>query len=117
MITNVGLDHIADQMSAKAAAAMSHMAIGVGTTAAAAGDTALENESARVAFDSKTRTGARVDYIATFGAGVGTGAITEAGVLNAGASGDLLTRHVFPVKNKGANDTLIIEVQNTYQRV
>ena len=45
-------------------------------------------------------------YVASFGAGTGTGAITEAGLLNASSSGTLLCRTVFSVINKGANDTL-----------
>ena len=45
-------------------------------------------------------------YVATFPAGTGTGAITEAGILNASSSGTLLCRTVFSVINKGAADTL-----------
>lgn len=85
---------------------MSHMAIGTGTTAAAAGDTALGTEAGRVALTSTTVTTNSVAYVATFPAGTGTGAITEAGIFNAGASGTMLCRTVFSVINKGAADTL-----------
>jgi len=40
--------------------------------------------------------------------GTGSGAITEAGVLNAASSGTLLCRTVFSVVNKGASDSMTI---------
>lgn len=88
--------------------AMSHMAIGAGTTAAAAGDTALGSELGRVALASATSTGAVVTYTATFPAGTGTGAVTEAGTLNAASGGTLLCRTVFAVVNKGIDDAMSI---------
>jgi hypothetical protein len=85
---------------------MSHMAIGTGNTAAAAGDTGLGTEAGRVALTSTTVTNNSVAYVATFPAGTGTGAITEAGIFNAASSGTMLCRTVFSVINKGAADTL-----------
>lgn len=88
--------------------AMSHMAIGAGTTAADAADTTLESELGRVALASSTSTGAVVTHTATFPPGTGTGAVTEAGVLNASSGGTLQCRSVFPVVNKGAADGMSI---------
>jgi hypothetical protein len=85
---------------------MSHMAIGTDNTAAAAGDTGLGTEAGRVALTSTTVTNNSVAYVATFPAGTGTGAITEAGIFNAASSGTMLCRTVFSVINKGAADTL-----------
>ena len=90
------------------ATAMSHMAIGTGSTAAAAGDSALGAEAGRVALTSTTVSSNEVAYVATFGAGTGTGAITEAGILNASSSGTLLCRTVFSVVNKGSADSMTI---------
>ena len=84
------------------------MAIGTGSTAAAVGDTALGGESARVALTSTTVSGADITYVATFGAGTGTAAITEAAVLNASSSGTMLCRTVFAVVNKGASDSMSV---------
>ena len=106
IVVTDGKEYIASRMKDATATAMSHMAIGTGTTAAAAGDSALETEAGRVALTSTTVTSNAVAYVATFGAGTGTGAITEAGILNASSSGDLLCRTVFSVINKGAADTL-----------
>ncbi len=89
---------------------MSHMTVGTGTTPAAAGDTTLETEiaGARTALTSTTVAANQVTYVSSFGAGVGTGAITEAGVLNAASGGTLLCRTVFPVVNKQAGDSMTI---------
>ena len=117
MLTDGGLQHIADQMAEQNDAPVSHLAIGIGVTPAAAGDTALENEQARVALDSKARTGESVSYVGTFGPNVGTGAITEAGILNSAVGGKLVTRNEFAVKNKDVADTLQITITNIFQRV
>ena len=106
IVVTDGKEYIASRMKDATATAMSHMAIGTGSTAAAAGDAALGNEAGRVALTSTTVTSNAVAYVATFAAGTGTGAITEAGIFNASSSGTLLCRTVFSVINKGAADTL-----------
>lgn len=92
---------------------MTHMAVGAGTTAAASGDTALGSELGRVALASDSSTGNVVTYTATFPAGTGTGAVTEAGVFNASSGGTMLCRTVFAVVNKGADDAMSITWQIT----
>jgi hypothetical protein len=109
LVVSSGLAFIASRMKDTTDAAMSHMAVGSGTTAAAAGDTALETQiGSRVSLTSTTVTANAVAYVATFAAGTGTGAITEAGIFNADTSGTMLCRTVFSVVNKGADDTLQI---------
>jgi len=107
LVVDDGLEYIADRMKNNSTV-MSHMAIGTGSTAAAASDTALGTEAARQALTSTTVTANAVAYVASFGAGTGTGAITEAGILNANSSGTLLCRTVFSVVNKGASDSMTI---------
>lgn len=106
LVVTTGKNFIASRMKDTTDGAMSHMAIGTGTTAAAAGDTTLGTEAGRVSLTSTTVTNNSVAYVATFPAGTGTGAITEAGILNASSSGTLLCRTVFSVINKGSADTL-----------
>ena len=108
LVVDTGLAYIASRMKDASATAMSHMAIGTGSSAAAAGNTALGTEAARVALTSTTVTSNAVAYVASFAAGTGTGAITEAGILNAASSGTLLCRTVFSVVNKGASDSMTI---------
>ena len=106
LVVTTGKNFIASRMNDASATAMSHMAIGTGSTAAAAGNTALGSEAGRVALTSTTVSNSDVAYVATFPAGTGTGAITEAGILNASSGGTLLCRTVFNVINKAAADTL-----------
>ena len=108
LVVTDGKEYVASRMKDATATAMSHMAIGSGSTAAAAGDSSLGTELGRVALDSTTVSGAVVTYVATFPAGTGTGAVTEAGILNASSAGDLLCRTVFSVVNKGASDSMTI---------
>ena len=108
LVVTTGLGFIASRMKDATATAMSHMAIGSGTAAAAAGNTALGTELGRVALTSTTVTANAVAYVATFGPGTGTGAVTEAGIFNAGTSGTMLCRTVFSVVNKEAGDTMSI---------
>lgn len=113
LVTDVGCAHIADQLaSSQDESAMSHMAVGTGNTAAAAGDTTLDTELDRNALDSFVQGAGASDhtviYTASWAAGDGTGAIVEAGIFNDGAAGTLLARTVFSVVNKAAGDTLQI---------
>jgi len=112
LVVNTGLAYIVSRMVGTAKNVMSHMAVGSGSTAAAGGDTALGTQiGARKALDSTTIQGSnneQVRYIATFAAGEGTGAVTEAGIFNASSAGDMLCRTVFAVVNKGASDSMVI---------
>ncbi len=120
LVVSVGLAFIASRMKDTSAAVMSHMAIGTGNTAAAANQTALVAENGRVALGSTTIVTTNVandsvEYQAVFPSGTGTGALTEAGLFNAGAAGTMLSRTVFSVINKGALDTLTITWKITIQ--
>ena len=108
LVVTAGKGYVASRMKDATATAMSHMAIGSGSTAAAAGDTALGNQLGRVTLTSTTVSSAVVTYVASFPAGTGTGAVTEAGILNASSSGTLLCRTVFSVVNKGAADSMTV---------
>jgi hypothetical protein len=107
LVVTTGRTFIAGRMVGTPTA-MSHMAIGSGTTDPAVGDTALQTELGRVSLTSSASAGAVVTYVASFGAGTGTGAVTEAGILNASSGGTLLCRTEFSVVNKGADDSMSI---------
>jgi len=111
VVTTVGKGVIADRMKGTPViAAMTHMAVGTSGTAAAAGDTTLGAEvgSSRTALTSTGVTAAVITYICTFGAGVGTGSLQEAGLFNAASSGSMLCRTVFSTITKGAGDSLTV---------
>jgi hypothetical protein len=108
IVVTTGKGYVASRMKDATATAMSHMGIGTGSTPAVAGDTALGSQSVRSALTSTTVNTNEVTYVATFSAGSGTGAITEAGIFNASSSGTMLCRTVFSVVNKGASDSMTI---------
>ena len=111
IVTTAGKTYIAARMTDTSQPTdMSHMAIGTGSTAAVVGDTTLETENARVALTGSEGSPSTntIVYTATFGAGTGTGALREAGVLNASSGGTLLCRTVYDVVNKGADDSITI---------
>ena len=108
LVVTAGKGYVASRMKDTSATAMSHMAIGSGTTAAAASQTALVSELGRTGLTSTTVSGADIVYVDTFAAGTGTGAVTEAAILNASSGGTMLCRTVFSVVNKGASDAMTI---------
>lgn len=108
LVVSAGRSFIASRMVNASSAVMSHMAVGTSSTAPSAGDTTLGGEVGRVALTSSVLSSSDITYSATFGAGVGTGALQEAGILNAASSGTLLCRTTFPLINKGSSDTLQI---------
>jgi hypothetical protein len=108
LVVAVGKNFIASRMIGTGDSIMSHMAIGAGTTTPASGDTALESELGRVALNSNDRTDNAIAYTASFPAGTGTGAVTEAGLFNANSAGTMLCRTTFPVINKGSADSVAI---------
>ena len=108
LVVTAGKGYVASRMKDTSLGAMSHMAIGTGTSAAAAGNTALGAENDRNSLTSTVVSGGTVTYVATFGAGEGTGAVTEAGLFNASSGGTLLCRTVFAVVNKGSQDSMTI---------
>ena len=111
LVVTAGKGYVASRMKSDVSggsAIMSHMAIGSGSTSAAAGDTALGSQLGRVALTSTGISGAVLTYTASFAAGTGTGAVTEAGLYNASSSGTMLCRTVFSVVNKGSSDSMTI---------
>lgn len=112
LVVDVGLEFIASRVLGASKAVMSHMGVGSGTAAAAAGDTALQSDlGPRVALMSSSLGGSdakKVEYVANFPAGTGTGSVTEAGVFNADSGGDMLCRTVFDPVNKAPDDSMTI---------
>lgn len=104
-VTTAGKNGIADQILASPSLGKpTHMAVGTGT----GGTTALNAESDRNALTSKNRSGAVVTMVGDWAAGDATAALTEAGVFDAGSTGNMWLYTTFSVINKGASDTLSI---------
>lgn len=108
LIVDTGLDYIASRMSGTSENVMSHMAVGTGSTAAAAADTTLGTELDRNSLTSTTVTDNAIAYVCSWAAGDGTGSLTEAGIFNAASAGTMLCRTVFGTVTKAADDSMTI---------
>lgn len=110
LVVTSGKQLVAANLQGDSINPIGYMALGTGTTAAALTDTSLESELDRnnLTNPGGTVSGAVVTYEATWAPGDATGAITEAGLFTADAGGIMLARTVFPVVNKGADDTITV---------
>jgi hypothetical protein len=110
LVVTAGKNHIAAKIAAttNSPASMTHMAIGTGTSTPGASDTSLGTQTGRVSLSGSVVSTNTITYTATFPAGTGDGAITEAGVFNASTSGTMLCRTTFPVVNKASGDTIAV---------
>lgn len=110
-VTTFGDKLVADRLSGAALAAPTHMGVGTGTGGGSSSN-ALVTELDRNALTSTTQgTGAAdndVIYVGDWAAGDGTGAITEAGILNHATNPGMMVYASFSAINKGASDTLQI---------
>ena len=88
------------------------MEVGTGSGGTSASSTLVTHiAGSRTVLDSKTRgANAIITMVCTFAAGVGTGAITEAGTFNVVTQNttDLITYADFSVINKAAADSLVV---------
>ena len=107
LVVTAGKNWVAQRMN-NVNTVMTHMAVGTGTTPAAAAQTALVSENDRNALTSTTVTNNTIIYVATWAAGDATAALTEAGVFDASSGGDMLCRTVFTVVNKASADSMTI---------
>lgn len=116
LVVTTGCEIIASQLSDGLIAKPNYMAIGSGTVEPKKTDKALGSELHRNQFTvNGNRNGAQVTYKAVFGAGEGTGAVTEVGMFNAETAGTMLNRATFAVVNKAPTDSLEITWTVTIQ--
>lgn len=117
LVTNAGFAGLASRLNgAGSEAAFTYLAVGTGTTAAAASDTTLETELASSGLSRAAATATRVTTTETNDTAqldnsfsvTGTQAVTECGAFNAASSGVLLGRQVFSAINVENGDTLQI---------
>ncbi len=117
LVTNAGKAGDAARLMASAVAAFTYIALGIGTTAAAATDTALGSEittgglartTGTVGSKTTTVTNDTATLTNTFTAS-GSFAVTESGVLNAASGGTLLAHQVFSAINVVSGNNLQIE--------
>jgi hypothetical protein len=92
---------------------MQYIGLGTGTNAANASDTDLQTPLATRVAGTLSSASNVWQNIASFGPGVNTGAITEAGIFSVASGGTLMARQVFGTITKGAGDSLQVTWQIT----
>lgn len=112
MIVQVGKNYIASRIASNNSSFMSYMAVGTSNANSSIAMTSLQAEPAnsRAQLVTATATANVIAFAATFNPGIGTGALTEAGIFDSGTanSGTMLSRITFPVITKQASDTITI---------
>lgn len=116
LVVNAGRFYIAQRMiNLNIPTAMSHMALGGSNTQPAPEDPRLGTELGRVGLTGgagrvENLTSNSVIYAATFGPGVATGVVREAGIFNSATanSGAMLARTTFGDVTKAALDSLAV---------
>jgi hypothetical protein len=110
LVVTSGREWIASRITATPDTAMTSIALGSDNTTPVVSDLALTTELDRANITSQIAVNNITTYESTFAAGVGTGAITEAGIFNstAASSGTMLCRTIFNVVNKSATDIMTI---------
>lgn len=104
-VTTAGKAGLMDQiLAAPSLNKPTHMGVGTGAPAA----NALGTEIDRNALTSKTRATNVVTFVGDWAAGDATGSLTEAGVFDAAAAGNMWVSTTFTAIPKGASDTLNI---------
>lgn len=106
LITNKGYDFLCNSFANSIRPnPMQYIAVGSGTTPPELTDTGLESEVERLQAEfSHTPDSTFLTIGITLGAGVATGALTEAGIFNDAEAGDMFDRVTYPVINKDALD-------------
>lgn len=115
LIVTVGKSFLAAWLAAvsQSTSFMPYTAVGTGTASPSVGDTTLQTELARLANTPSSSLNV-LQLSATFGPGVATGVITEAGLFSAASLGTMFSRVVFSPVTVAAGDSLVINWSVTF---
>lgn len=109
LVTNDGRNMMAYRLISNGTSVLSSMAIGTSNYPVSVSNSGLGGEIARVFFTTYSVTNNTLNVKATFGPGVGTGTISEAGVFNSNSGAFMFSRVVFAPFVKAAGDTVIVD--------
>ena len=116
LVVTVGKTYLAAWLAAASQAGefMSYVGLGTNNSGPTTGDTGLGSPLATYVVGTLTSSSNIWQNVASFGPGVDTGSITEAGLFSTGAPGTMFARQTFAVINKAAGDTLQVTWQVTF---
>jgi len=109
LVVTSGRSWVASRISSAGALAAGFLGVGIGSTAAALGNTTLQTAlGARIASNGGIASGAVTTYTTTITAGTASGALREAGLFDSLTAGIMIARVTFGTLKKGAGDTVVI---------
>lgn len=116
VIVTVGKTYIADFLTGvpPSSTFMPYVGLGSGTSSATAADTNLETPHPTRIQGALTSASNVWQNQASFGPGVNTGTISEAGLFTNGSGGTMFARQVFSAIPKSAGDTIQVTWQVTF---
>jgi len=119
LVVTTGLQWIIGRLNDPVPALMSYIAVGTNNTVPALNQTQLVTEIWRQPTTTAggSVSGATIVYTTAIGPGNAIGALVEAGIFDSGSLGTMLSRVTYPVINKGASDTVVVEWTITAQSV
>lgn len=119
MMTDVGLNLVRGFLNGDSPTPPSHMAVGTGTASVQSSDTSLKSEVLRNAITKElSSTPGVIDYKMTLSSTDANGnAISELGLMNAAAGGDLLIRITHLPYNKTSSFAVKYRIRQTLQSI
>jgi hypothetical protein len=115
LVVTAGKNYLAAWIAAASQAGyfMQYIGLGEGSSPAQSTDTDLETPLASRVAGAVTSSGNVWQNVASFGPGVNTGTITEAGLFSASVAGTMFAHQVFGAITKSAGDSLQVTWQVT----
>jgi len=110
LVVTSGLQWIIGRLNSPVPPVMNYIAVGTGTALPTLSDTTLETEVARqaVSVAGGSVSGQTIVYSTSYGPGVATATLTEAGIFQEATGSSMLSRVTYPAINKGVDDTVSI---------
>lgn len=112
LVVTVGLQQLAKLATGKTTTSFAWMECGTGTNAEASGNTALQTPLRRIAVTDRFDSGTSMKFSGFFDSTTATGNVTEFGLFDAVASGNMFSRTVFtPALAHTQNVTVFVLTQ------
>lgn len=112
LVVTTGMQRIAKLVTGKTTASFTHMACGTGTNAESSGDTSLQSETQRITCTDRFDSGTSIKFAGLFPSSTPTGQISEFGIFDSAAAGNMLVRTVFtPAISHVQNSTIFALTQ------
>lgn len=116
LVVTTGMQHIAKLVTGKTTTSFTHMACGTGTNPESSGDTSLQSETQRIVCTDRFDSGTSIKFAGLFPSSTPTGNISEFGIFDSAAAGNMLVRTVFTPAIGHVQDSTIFSLTQVIQQ-